>query len=48
MPPVSTPPRQWQSLEHLADTPEFRRFVAREFPAVTDLCRGRSGGSSCG
>ena len=38
-PPPSSP-RQWQSLEHLADTPEFRRFLAREFPAVTDLCRG--------
>ena len=37
---VRTPPTQWQSLEHLADTPEFRRFVAREFPAVTDLCQG--------
>ena len=33
-------PRQWQSLEHLADTPEFRRLVEREFPAVTDLCAG--------
>ena len=43
MPPLtapSPPPRQWQSLDHLADTPAFRRFVAREFPAVTDLCRG--------
>ncbi len=34
------PPRQWQSAEHLADTPEFRRFMQREFPAVTDLCTG--------
>ena len=40
MPPLNAPPRQWQSLEHLADTPAFRRFVQREFPAVTDLCRG--------
>lgn len=34
------PPRQWLSAEHRADTPEFRRFVQREFPAVTDLCTG--------
>ncbi len=33
-------PRQWLSAEHQADTPEFRRFVEREFPAVTDLCTG--------
>ncbi len=32
--------RQWLSPEHQADTPEFRRFVEREFPAVTDLCTG--------
>ena len=33
-------PKQWLSAEHQADTPEFRRFVEREFPAVTDLCTG--------
>lgn len=32
--------RQWRSLDQLADTPAFRQFLAREFPAVTDLCRG--------
>ncbi len=37
---MRTPPRQWLSVEHRADTPEFRRFVEREFPAVTDLCTG--------
>ena len=37
---MTSTPRQWQSPEHLADTPEFRRLVAREFPAVTDLCAG--------
>ena len=36
----SRPPRQWLSAEHQADTPAFRRFVQREFPAVTDLCTG--------
>lgn len=33
-------PKQWLSADHQADTPEFRRFVEREFPAVTDLCTG--------
>ena len=39
MPPVTSPPSQpqgrayWRSLEHLADTPEFREFMHREFPA---------------
>ena len=32
--------RQWRSLAALADTAEFRAFVQREFPAVTDLCVG--------
>ncbi|RYY04740.1 MAG: hypothetical protein EON55_29215, partial [Alphaproteobacteria bacterium] len=45
LPPVtdsskSGRPKQWLSAEHQADTPEFRRFVEREFPAVTDLCTG--------
>ena len=33
-------PKQWRSLEALADTPAFRRFIEREYPAVTDLARG--------
>ena len=33
-------PKQWLSAEHQADTPAFRRFLQREFPAVTDLCTG--------
>ena len=37
MPPLKG---QWRSLEQLADTPGFRRFLEREFPAVTDLCTG--------
>ncbi len=36
MPPVN----QWRSLDALLDTPEFRRRVAEEFPAVTDLSQG--------
>ena len=32
--------RQWLSAEHQADTPAFRSFIKREFPAVTDLCTG--------
>jgi len=34
------PPVQWRSLDALADTPEFRAFLDREFPAVTDLSVG--------
>lgn len=30
-------PRHWRSLEHKADTPEFRAFVEKEFPAGIDL-----------
>ena len=26
-------PRYWRSLDELADTPEFRQWVANEFPA---------------
>jgi molybdopterin-containing oxidoreductase family iron-sulfur binding subunit len=41
MPPVNdtTSGREyWRSLDHLADTPEFREFMHREFPAgATDL-----------
>ncbi len=45
MPPVRPPLRrspnqQWRSLDQLADTPAFREFMAREFPAVTDLSTG--------
>ncbi len=35
-PPCSEPetgPKYWRSLEHLADTPEFRRWAEREFPS---------------
>ncbi len=39
MPPVSAP-RQWRSLDALADTPEFRAFLEKEFPAVMDLSGG--------
>ena len=35
-----TRPAQWRSLEQLADTPAFRQFLEREFPAVTDLSVG--------
>ena len=28
----------WRSLEELADAPEFREFIAREFPLVQMLC----------
>jgi molybdopterin-containing oxidoreductase family iron-sulfur binding subunit len=31
---------QWRSLEQLADTPRVRAWLEREYPAVTDLCRG--------
>ena len=27
-------PRHWRSLEHKADSPEFREFVEKEFPSV--------------
>ncbi len=37
---MSTPPAQWRSLDALADRPEFREFLDREFPAVTDLSVG--------
>ncbi len=45
MSPIDRPaqrhsPAQWRSLDQLADTPAFRQFMEREFPAVTDLCRG--------
>ena len=29
--------RHWRSLEHKADTPEFREFVEKEFPSGVDL-----------
>src|SRR5438093_326434 len=28
-----TGPKYWRSLDHLADTPEFRQWVEREFPS---------------
>ncbi|MBT7911689.1 MAG: TAT-variant-translocated molybdopterin oxidoreductase [Verrucomicrobia bacterium] len=30
-------PRYWRSLEHKADSPEFRAFVEKEFPSGVDL-----------
>ena len=30
-------PRYWRSLEHKADSPEFRAFVEKEDPSVVDL-----------
>ena len=30
-------PRHWRSLEHKADSPEFRAFVEKEFPSGVDL-----------
>ena len=30
-------PRHWRSLEHKADTQEFRAFVEKEFPSGVDL-----------
>src|SRR6185503_10788074 len=32
-PERETGPKYWRSLDHLADTPEFRRWVEREFPS---------------
>src|SRR6266851_4113283 len=32
-PEHETGPKYWRSLDQLADTPEFRRWVEREFPA---------------
>ena len=29
-------PTYWRSLDHLADTPEFRTFVEREFPSIAE------------
>ena len=28
-----TGPKYWRSMDQLADTPEFRRWVEREFPS---------------
>ena len=30
-------PRHWRSLEHKADSPEFREFIEKEFPSGVDL-----------
>src|SRR6266478_5870005 len=32
-PEAETGPKYWRSLDQLADTPEFRRWVEREFPS---------------
>ena len=48
-----TPRQYWRSLDQLADTPEFRQFVEREFPNfVPELLTSRRGflklmGASC-
>src|SRR5215471_14410374 len=33
----SGPPKYWRSLEELVDAPEFREFVAREYPHEAEL-----------
>ena len=35
--PTIAAPLQWRSLEHLADTPEFRAFARREFPGFANV-----------
>src|SRR5207247_10441872 len=44
-PEHETGPKYWRSLDQLADTPEFRRWVEREFPAgasvLTDQVKRR-------
>ena len=37
---ASSKPKQWQSLEQLADTPEFQRFLKTEYGAVSHLAAG--------
>jgi molybdopterin-containing oxidoreductase family iron-sulfur binding subunit len=38
----SSAPKYWRSVNELADTPEFREFVAKEFPGGTELLDGDS------
>ena len=42
IPPICTEPetgpKYWRSLDHLAETPEFRQWVEREFPAGASEC----------
>ena len=40
MTPTTPKPQQWRSLEQLADTPEFQRFLKSEFGAVSHLAAG--------
>jgi MoCo/4Fe-4S cofactor protein with predicted Tat translocation signal len=41
--PAVTGPKYWRSLNQLSDTPEFRQWVEREFPAnATELLDGNS------
>jgi MoCo/4Fe-4S cofactor protein with predicted Tat translocation signal len=37
-----TGPKYWRSLDQLADTPEFRDWVAKEFPGGTEMLDGQS------
>jgi len=37
-----TGPKYWRSLNQLADTPEFREFVSKEFPGGTEMLDGES------
>jgi MoCo/4Fe-4S cofactor protein with predicted Tat translocation signal len=40
--PKATGPKYWRSLEELANTPEFRKWVAEEFPSTAPLLDGQS------
>src|ERR1700730_12151437 len=37
-----TGPKYWRSLDQLADTPEFRDWVSKEFPGGTEILDGQS------
>jgi molybdopterin-containing oxidoreductase family iron-sulfur binding subunit len=37
-----TGPKYWRSLDHAANTPEFRQWVEREFPAAAEMLDGNS------
>ena len=41
---AGSPYRYWRSLDELADTPEFRRFVEAEFPGLWDRFSAGPGG----
>ena len=39
----ATGPKYWRSLDHVADTPEFRQWVEREFPSTAaEMLDGKS------